>query len=345
VVSAPFLSFPKKAEVGGGVAKGRAGWQWRRARGRKTAPPGGAWGVQKGEVLELSIRGVSKSYKGHGLALDAFSLELGPGVLGLLGPNGAGKSTLLRILATLTRPSAGTVLWNGVNVATAPEALRSVLGYLPQDFGVYPHLSAVEFLAYLAALKGLGPQAARRRIDELLNALNLWDARSVPLGEFSGGMRQRVGIAQALLNDPELLIIDEPTVGLDPEERVRFRNLVAELAGKRIVLLSTHIVSDVEATAERIAILHRGRLVASGAPEALLLAVQGRVWEWLTPAAEAAAVPEHLLVTSTLRKPEGVQVRAVSDGPPVPSAKQVPPSLEDAYLQLATGGAATAGVG
>ena len=309
--------------------------------GRKAAPTTG-WGGE-GDGLELCINGVSKSYRGHGLALDAFSLELGPGVLGLLGPNGAGKSTLLRILATLTRPSAGAVRWNGVDVAAAPDGLRSVLGYLPQDFGVYPHLSAVEFLAYLAALKGLAPEAARRRIDELLNALNLWEARAVPLGEFSGGMRQRVGIAQALLNDPELLIIDEPTVGLDPEERVRFRNLVAELAGKRIVLLSTHIVSDVEATAERIAILHRGRLVASGTPEALLRTVQGRVWEWLAPAAEAAAVRERLLVTSTLRRPEGVQVRAVSEGPPVPGAKQVAPSLEDAYLQLATGGPAPTG--
>jgi ABC-2 type transport system ATP-binding protein len=289
----------------------------------------------KGGLLELSIQGVSKSYPGRGLALDNFSLSLSPGVLGLLGPNGAGKSTLMRILATLTRPSAGAVLWNGVDVASAPDALRSVLGYLPQDFGVYPHLSAVEFLAYLAALKGLAPEAARQRIDELLNALNLWDARDVPLGEFSGGMRQRVGIAQALLNDPQLLIIDEPTVGLDPEERVRFRNLVAELAGKRIVLLSTHIVSDVEATAERIAILHRGCLVASGTPEVLLQAVQGRVWEWLVPADEAARVRERLLVTSTLRRPEGVQIRAVSDGPPAPLARAVAPTLEDAYLQLA----------
>lgn len=289
--------------------------------------------------MELSIESVSKSYPGRGLALDGFSLTLGPGVLGLLGPNGAGKSTLMRILATLTRPSAGVVRWNGADVASGPDALRSVLGYLPQDFGVYPHLSAVEFLAYLAALKGLAPEAARRRIDELLNALNLWDARGVPLGEFSGGMRQRVGIAQALLNDPQLLIIDEPTVGLDPEERVRFRNLVAELAGKRIVLLSTHIVSDVEATAERIAVLHRGRLVAAGTPEALLHAVQGRVWEWLVPAEEAASARERLLVTSTLRRPEGVQIRAVSDVSPAPGATPVAPTLEDAYLKLAAGDA------
>ncbi|MGO9830861.1 MAG: ABC transporter ATP-binding protein [Myxococcaceae bacterium] len=290
--------------------------------------------------MELAIEGVSKSYRGRGLALDAFSLRLTPGVLGLLGPNGAGKSTLMRILATLSRPSSGRVLWDGEDVEADPDRLRAVLGYLPQDFGVYPHLSAVEFLAYLAALKGLAPDRARLRIDELLNALNLWEARSVPLGEFSGGMRQRVGIAQALLNDPRLLIIDEPTVGLDPEERARFRNLVAELAGQRIVLLSTHIVSDVEATAERIAILHQGRLVASGTPEALLERVQGRVWEWLASPEEAALVRERLLVTSTLRRAGGVQVRAVHSGPPAPGARAVAPTLEDAYLELAAAGPA-----
>ncbi len=290
--------------------------------------------------LHLSIQGVCKSYPGRGLALDAFSLELSPGVLGLLGPNGAGKSTLMRILATLTRPSAGRVLWDGVDVATAPEGLRAVLGYLPQDFGVYPHLSAVEFLGYLAALKGLAPAAAGRRIDELLNALNLWEARAVPLAEYSGGMRQRVGIAQALLNDPHLLIIDEPTVGLDPEERARFRTLIAELAGNRIVLLSTHIVSDVEATAERIAILHRGRLVAAATPDVLLEAVQGRVFEWVVPAEEAAQLRTRLLVTSTLRRAHGVQLRVVSNAAPSPEARAVAPSLEDAYLELAAGGQA-----
>jgi ABC-2 type transport system ATP-binding protein len=290
--------------------------------------------------MQLSIEGVSKSYRGGRRALEDVSLSLGPGVLGLLGPNGAGKSTLMRILATLLRPSGGRVLWDGVDIATSPDVLRAHLGYLPQDFGVYPHLSAMEFLGYLAALKGLPPLVARRRTEELLNALNLFEARDVPLAEYSGGMRQRVGIAQALLNDPKLLIIDEPTVGLDPEERVRFRNLVAELAGQRIVLLSTHIVSDVEATAGRIAILHRGRLVRVGTPEELLQALQGRVWEWVVPAPEAAA--KHFLITSTLRRGDGVQPRVVSDGPPAREARAVSPTLEDAYLQLAAAGAETA---
>ena len=164
-----------------------------------------------------------------------------PGVLGLLGPNGAGKSTLMRIIATITRPTSGTVRWNGVDTASDPDALRTVLGYLPQDFGVYPNLSAVEFLEYLAAAKGMDAPRAARRIDELLSTLNLQEVRDRPVGGFSGGMRQRVGIAQALLNDPQLLIVDEPTGGLDPEERVRFRNLLSELSGERIVILSTQI--------------------------------------------------------------------------------------------------------
>jgi ABC-2 type transport system ATP-binding protein len=187
--------------------------------------------------LRLSIEGVSKRYRGGVQALSDFTLDVEPGVLGLLGPNGAGKSTLMRIVATVTRPSEGRVTWNGVDLARDPDTIRRVLGFLPQDFGVYPNLTAREFLEYLAAAKGLPARAARSRIDELLELVNLMDARGRRLGDFSGGMRQRVGIAQALLNDPRLLIVDEPTGGLDPEERVRFRNLLAELSGERIVVL------------------------------------------------------------------------------------------------------------
>jgi ABC-type multidrug transport system ATPase subunit len=225
--------------------------------------------------MKLEIRGVGKQYDAKLWALRGLSLELAPGVLGLLGPNGAGKSTLMRILATLSNPTEGQVFWNGADIARQPEALRRTLGYLPQDFGVYPNLNAVEFLEYLAAVKGIPAASARRRIDELLALVNLTDARKRPLGGFSGGMRQRVGIAQALLNDPKLLIVDEPTAGLDPVERVRFRNLLSELSGERIVILSTHIVSDVAATATDIAIVSRGRLVAHAAPEALLAALAG----------------------------------------------------------------------
>ena len=203
--------------------------------------------------MRLVVEMVSKTYRGNVEALRNFELTLGPGILGLLGPNGAGKSTLMRILATITQPTSGRVLWNDADIGRKPDALRGVLGYLPQDFGIYPNLSAVEFLDYLAAVKGIRAATARKRISALLELVNLTDVARRPLGGYSGVMRQRVGIVQALLNDPELLIVDEPTAGLDPEERVRFRNLLSELSGERIVILSTHIVSDVEAVATSIA--------------------------------------------------------------------------------------------
>ena len=283
-------------------------------------------------TIHLAIDKVGKQYRGDHWALKDFTLRLGPGVLGLLGPNGAGKSTLMRILATIAQPSEGRVTWGDIDIVREPDGLRSVLGYLPQDFGIYPNLNAQEFLAYIAAAKGLPARAARTRIDELLQLVHLVDARKRPLGGFSGGMRQRVGIAQALLNDPKLLIVDEPTAGLDPEERVRFRNLLSELSGERIIILSTHIVSDVEATATHIALINRGRLVAHSAPEELLRGAEGKVWEWVMPSAELAAVKERLLISGTLRRSDGVRVRAVADAPPVATAQAVAPNLEDAYL-------------
>lgn len=281
--------------------------------------------------MKLEIENVSKRYRGSVLALRSFSLELKPGVLGLLGPNGAGKSTLMSILATITRATEGRVLWNGVDIARDPDKLRSVLGYLPQDFGVYPNLTAQEFLEYLAAVKGLDSASSARRIRELLELVNLTEARKRPLGGFSGGMKQRVGIAQALLNDPQLLIVDEPTAGLDPEERVRFRNLLSELSGERIVILSTHIVSDVEATATDIALIANGSLVAHATPEALLLQVEGKVWEWVVPSTELNAAKQQFLISSTTRRSNGVHVRVLGDHPPQ-GAQPVPPNLEDAYL-------------
>jgi ABC-2 type transport system ATP-binding protein len=293
-------------------------------------------------VLKLTIEGVSKVYKGKVSALRDFSLEVGPGILGLLGPNGAGKSTLMRILATITRATAGKVSWNGTDIARSPNSVRAVLGYLPQDFGVYPNLNAVEFLQYLAAAKGLDRRSAQERIDELLQVVNLVDARKRPLGGYSGGMKQRIGIAQALLNDPQLLIVDEPTAGLDPEERVRFRNLLSELAGDRIVILSTHIVSDVEASATSIALISKGRLVTHDSPEALLRSVEGRVWEWVVPSAELTAVRQRYLTSSAIHRSEGVHVRLVSGAVPGPGAVPALPTLEDAYLQWISNARGTA---
>jgi ABC-2 type transport system ATP-binding protein len=288
--------------------------------------------------MELNIEGISKRYQGGVWGLKDFSLALKPGVQGLVGPNGAGKSTLMRILATVTRPTEGKVTWNGSDIVGEPDGLRSVLGYLPQDFGVYPHLNAVEFLEYLAALRGVEGRATRRRIDELLQAFGLAEVRKRPLGGFSGGMKQRVGIAQALLNDPQLLIVDEPTSGLDPEERVRFRSLLADLAGERIVILSTHIVSDVEAAATEVAILDKGRLLWHSPPEDLLCSVEGQVWEWVVPSSELTAIRERYAVSNAVRRSDGVHLRLVADAPPGPDARPLLPSLEDAYLHHITAG-------
>ena len=282
--------------------------------------------------MRLSIHHVGKRYGRDVHALSDFSLELTPGVLGLLGPNGAGKSTLMRILATVTRATEGRVTWDGEDIVARPDRLREVLGYLPQDFGVYPNLTPLEVLEYLAAARGLQAATARRRIDLLLELTNLVDVRHRPLGGFSGGMRQRVGIAQALLNDPKLLIVDEPTGGLDPEERVRFRNLLSELSGERIVILSTHIVSDVEATATDIALIARGRLVAHAAPEALLRAVAGGVWEWKVPSAELSEVRQRFRVSGSVRQQDGVTVRIIAEAAPGLGATPAVPTLEDAYL-------------
>jgi ABC-2 type transport system ATP-binding protein len=282
--------------------------------------------------MQLKIENVSKTYRGGVHALRGVQLDLQPGVLGLLGPNGAGKSTLMRILSTVTQPSGGRVLWNDADISRNPDSLRRSLGYLPQDFGVYPNLNAFEFLDYLAAVKGISAEASRQRITELLELVNLADAAKRPLGGYSGGMRQRVGIAQALLNDPQLLIVDEPTAGLDPEERVRFRNLLSELSGERIVILSTHIVSDVEAVATSIAILAHGQLLAHGAPESLLASVSGKVWEVVVHSGALPTLRQNHLVSSTAHRSDGVHVRLVSDSAPSSSARLLEPSLEDAYL-------------
>lgn len=280
----------------------------------------------------LELKDVHKVYRGGKRAVEGLTMRLEPGLLGLLGPNGAGKSSLMRIAATVTRPTSGSVLFQGADAVAAPGPLRRALGYLPQDFGVYPQLTAREFLGYLAAAKGISARSARARIDELLELVNLTDAARRPLGKYSGGMLRRVGIAQSLLADPQVLIADEPTAGLDPQERVRFRNLLSELAADRVVMLSTHIVSDVESVATDIAILAGGRLRRRGSPEELLRDVEGRVWEAVIAPEQVAAVQARYAVSRLVRTGAGVRVRMLAASPPFPDVECVPPDLEDAYL-------------
>ena len=280
----------------------------------------------------LEIRSLTKAYPGNPLALQEFSLELGAGVLGLLGPNGAGKSTLMSILATVTRPSRGTFLWQGRDAVADPLVVRRALGYLPQDFGVYDKLTAREFLFYLGRLKGIPEKELGGRVDALLELTNLHGAANRQLGGFSGGMRQRVGIAQALLGDPQLVIVDEPTVGLDPEERVRFRNLLSEIAHGRLVILSTHIVSDVEAVATHIAVMRKGRLLKVATPEEMLRAAEGRVFVAVVSSENVAEAQRQVAVSSLQRRGDGVHLRYVGRPDALPGARPAEPTLEDAYL-------------
>ena len=284
--------------------------------------------------MNLEINNLGKEYKGHFWALKDFNLKTENGVLGLLGPNGAGKSTLMRILATVTKPTVGKATWNGNDIVQYPDNIRMFLGYLPQDFGIYPNLSAVEFLSYLAAARGLTGKSAATRISQLLELVNLVDARKRKLSDLSGGMKQRVGIAQALINDPKLLIVDEPTAGLDPEERIRFRNLLSELAGDRIVILSSHIVSDIEAAATSIAIMNKGHLLIYDSPEELLKKVEGKVWEIIIPSSSLIELRKTHIVGSTTRSGDGVKVRIVGEKTPGEHAKPSTPTLEDAYLYI-----------
>ncbi len=283
--------------------------------------------------MNIEITGLTKTYRGGARALDGLDLTVPTGMFGLLGPNGAGKTTLMRILAGLLRPSDGRVLVADHDLATAGgrAEIKRVLGYLPQDLGVYPDLTAREFLDYVALLKGIDDRGVRRRrVAELLEVVALSDVADRRLKGFSGGMKRRIGIAQALLNDPRLLIVDEPTAGLDPEERIRFRTLLAQLAGDRTVLLSTHIVEDIAQTCREIAVLDAGRSVFRGTVAELIAVAEGRVWSVVTPGPE----PEGGVIVSVLPDPQGVRYRIVAAGQPTPDAIPVAPSLEAGYLAL-----------
>ncbi|MFG6486062.1 ABC transporter ATP-binding protein [Roseateles sp. BYS78W] len=276
----------------------------------------------------LQIQNVVKTF-GKLNAVDGVSLELTPGVVGLIGHNGAGKSTLMQMLATLSKPTSGRLLLEGQDIVAKPELMRRRLGYLPQDFGVYPHLTALEFLQYFAALKGVRD---RQRLQQLLELVNLHEQAHRPAAGFSGGMRQRLGIAQALLNDPDVLIVDEPTAGLDPEERLRFRHLLGDLGRQRLVIVSTHIVSDIENMASQLAILRQGRLVSYTTPEAVLASAAGKVWTALLAPADYEALSGHVHVLQAQPQGGRVQVRMAHATRPFAEAQPVQASLEEALM-------------
>jgi ABC-2 type transport system ATP-binding protein len=277
----------------------------------------------------IRIEHVSKKYSSGVYGVKEFSLTISAGVLGLLGPNGAGKTTLMQLIATITRPTAGQIFYRDLDIARDPEPLRRTLGYLPQDFGVYDNLTALEFLTYFASLKGVHQ---RSRITDMLELVNLHTFAGRTIGGFSGGMKQRLGIAQALVNDPDVLIVDEPTAGLDPEERVRFRNILADAGHSKLVILSTHIVPDVESIATEIAIMKQGSLTAFGTPEAMLQAAAGKVWECVVPSSEFESMRNRMKVSGAIRRPDGVHVRIVHPEAPYQDAIPAEPNLEDSFL-------------
>ena len=283
--------------------------------------------------MELVIKKISKTYSNGVKALRSINLEIGAGMFGLLGPNGAGKSTLMRILATLQQPDVGSVHLDGVNLLTDLNAVRSRLGYLPQEFGVYPDVTLEAMLNHLAILKGLTQKKVRRQIiHELMDRTNLTHVRRQKLGSFSGGMRRRFGVAQALLNNPDLLIVDEPTAGLDPQERRRFHNLLSEISGDRIVLLSTHIVEDVHVLCPGMAILDQGSLRLTGNPGAILTGLRGKIWRREVPRPELAAFSQEYHVIQVRQVTGSLWAHVYCPDPPPGDFQMVEPDLEDAYF-------------
>jgi len=283
----------------------------------------------------LKITGLSHTYPNGTAALDAVNLDVPRGVYGLLGPNGSGKSTLMRCLATLQIPTRGSIHFGAVDVLAEPQKLRRVLGYLPQDFGVYPNVSAQDLLDHLAMLKGVATRADRRQtVERLLTQVNLWDVRRQAVAGFSGGMRQRFGIAQALIGNPELVIVDEPTAGLDPEERNRFKDLLAEIGENVVVILSTHIVDDVSDLCGRMAIIGRGRIVREGVPQDLLRELHGRIFRRAVAKPELEDVRAQQCVISTRLRAGRTVVHVLAEQSPGAEFEAVAPELEDVYFAM-----------
>ena len=279
--------------------------------------------------MELIIDRLSKQYSNK-IAVDRISLKLPKGVYGLLGANGAGKTTLMRMICGVLKPTSGTITFDGMDVRE--EGYRAALGYLPQDFGYYPEFSAIDFMYYMASLKGLTKTQAKARTKELLEIVSLTDVAKKKIKTFSGGMKQRLGIAQTLLNNPKILVLDEPTAGLDPKERVRFRNLISKLGKDRIVLLSTHIVSDIEHIANTILVMKNGQMLHCGSLENTIKAIYGKVFECSVDSKTAEALAQHYPVVNLRTEGQTVLLRLVCDEKPHVSAVNVTATLEDLYL-------------
>ena len=281
--------------------------------------------------MALILDGLTKTFSSFP-AVNNLSYTMDTGVYGLLGVNGAGKTTLMRMLCTLLTPTSGTITWDGQDIFSLGSAYRNLLGYLPQDFGYYPDFSVQDYLLYIASIKGLRPATARQRMQNLLEQVGLTQVRRQKMKKLSGGMKRRAGIAQAMLNDPKILILDEPTAGLDPKERIRFRNLISELAENRLVLLSTHIVSDVEYIADQILLMKDGSLVHHGTSQQLLAAAPTQVWTCTVPRAQADQLLHQYPVVNLKTLPQGVQLRVLSQTPPTPEAHPAEMTLEDIFL-------------
>ena len=288
--------------------------------------------------MELTLEHVSKQFKDRQnskTAVDDVSLKFGPSVWGLLGANGSGKTTLMRMICGIMKPTAGRICYDGIPIDQLGDAYRDVIGYLPQEFGFYPEFTVQQYLEYIAALKGLTDQQTRQKIDELLTRLSLEDVRKKRITKLSGGMKRRVGIGQALLNDPEFLVLDEPTSGLDPGERVRFRNLLSEFAHDRIVLISTHIVSDIEYIATRNAIMKNGAILQTGSTRELVVQMEGRVFEASIDPRDLSRLEEKVQVVNVRNEADGsVSLRYLGAPDDVPQARPQEPRLEDLYLEL-----------
>ena len=281
--------------------------------------------------MELRIENLTKQY-GTNLAVNNLSLTLTTGVYGLLGANGAGKTTLMRLLCDILAPTSGQIAYDGQSIWESGDRYRNVLGYLPQDFGYYPDFTAFKFLMYMSAIKGLSRGFAKERSLELLEEVGLLQVKDKKIKTFSGGMKQRLGIAQAMLNDPKVLILDEPTAGLDPKERVRFRNLISTFSQNKIVLLSTHIVSDVEYIAGDILVMKKGQLLHQGKPHEIIHTIDGKVWECRVPNEQAGALIERCNVSNLRAEGAETELRIISDEKPLDTARAASPNLEDLYL-------------